>query len=65
MEHRGVLVAISGRRDGVRVYALDEIKKAVEWRLDVEIRREREKLRREEAKTGSTSRFCVKRRVLS
>jgi hypothetical protein len=50
MEHRGVLVAISGRRDGVRVYALDEIKKAVEWRLDVEIRREREKLRREEAK---------------
>ena len=50
MEHRGVLVAISGRRDGVRVYALDEIKKAVEWRLDVEIRREREKIRREEAK---------------
>ncbi|KAI0274810.1 hypothetical protein BC834DRAFT_15227 [Gloeopeniophorella convolvens] len=50
MEHRGVLVAISGRRDGVRVYALDEIKKAVEWRLDVEIRRERDKLRREEAK---------------
>ena len=50
MEHRGVLVAISGRRDGVRVYALEEIKKAVEWRLDVEIRREREKLRREEAK---------------
>ncbi|KAI9512903.1 hypothetical protein F5148DRAFT_655385 [Russula earlei] len=50
MEHRGVLVAISGRRDGVRVYALDEIKKAVEWRLDVEIRRAREKLRREEAK---------------
>ena len=46
MEHRGVLVAISGRRDGVRVYALDEIKKAVEWRLDVEIRREREKQRR-------------------
>jgi len=39
-------VAISGRRDGVRVYALDEIKKAVEWRLDVEIRREREKQRR-------------------
>ena len=52
MEHRGVLVAISGRRDGVRVYALDEIKKAVEWRLDVEIRREREKSRREEAKRG-------------
>jgi hypothetical protein len=46
MEHRGVLVAISGRRDGVRVYALDEIKKAVEWRLDVEIRRERERQRR-------------------
>ena len=39
-------MAISGRRDGVRVYALDEIKKAVEWRLDVEIRREREKQRR-------------------
>ncbi|KAI0304722.1 hypothetical protein BC826DRAFT_1094977 [Russula brevipes] len=53
MEHRGVLVAISGRRDGVRVYALDEIKKAVEWRLDVEVRREREKLRREEGKRTS------------
>ncbi|KAI0029621.1 hypothetical protein K488DRAFT_34045, partial [Vararia minispora EC-137] len=55
MEHRGVIVAIAGRRDGVRVYALDEVKKAVEWRLDVEIRRERERARREEAKRGGVS----------
>lgn len=50
MEHRGVLVAIAGRRDGVRVYALEEVKKAIEWRIDVEARRERERLRREVAK---------------
>ena len=47
MEHRGVLVAIAGRRDGVRVYALEEVKRAIEWRMDVEIRRERERARRE------------------
>lgn len=52
MEHRGVLVAIAGRRDGVRVYALEEVKRAVEWRIDVELRRERERQRREEAKRG-------------
>ncbi|KAJ7275234.1 hypothetical protein B0H12DRAFT_1207771 [Mycena haematopus] len=50
MEQRGVLVAIAGRRDGVRVYALEEIKKAVEWRIDVEIRRERDRQRRETVK---------------
>ncbi|KAJ7630746.1 hypothetical protein FB45DRAFT_833475 [Roridomyces roridus] len=50
MEQRGVLVAIAGRRDGVRVYALEEIKKAVEWRMDVEIRRERERQRRDAVK---------------
>ncbi|KAH9946790.1 hypothetical protein B0H21DRAFT_741790 [Amylocystis lapponica] len=50
MEHRGVLVAIAGRRDGVRVYALEEVKRAVEWRIDVEMRREQERARREEAK---------------
>jgi hypothetical protein len=50
MEQRGVLVAIAGRRDGVRVYALDEVRKAVEWRIDVEVRRERDRARREEAK---------------
>ncbi|KAI0361763.1 hypothetical protein OH77DRAFT_1444605 [Trametes cingulata] len=50
MEHRGVLVAIAGRRDGVRVYALEEIRRMVEWRMDVEIRRERERARREETK---------------
>ncbi|THH34048.1 hypothetical protein EUX98_g5 [Antrodiella citrinella] len=50
MEHRGVLVAIAGRRDGVRVYALDEVKKAIEWRMEVEIKRERDRARREEAK---------------
>lgn len=50
MEQRGVLVAIAGRRDGVRVYALEEIKKAIEWRIDVEVRRERDKQRREHVK---------------
>ena len=50
MEQRGVLVAIAGRRDGVRVYALQEVKKAIEWRIDAEIKREREKLRRETVK---------------
>ncbi|KAJ6604461.1 hypothetical protein DFH09DRAFT_1257261 [Mycena vulgaris] len=50
MEQRGVLVAIAGRRDGVRVYALEEIKKAVEWRMDVEVRRERERQRRDAVK---------------
>lgn len=50
MEQRGVLVAIAGRRDGVRVYALEEVKKAVEWRIEVEVRRERDRLRRETVK---------------
>ncbi len=48
----GVLLAIAGRRDDVRVYALEEVKKAVEWRVDVEIRRQKERLHREEAKKG-------------
>lgn len=47
MEYRGILVAIAGRRDGVRVYALEEVKKVIEWRIDVETRRERERLQRE------------------
>ncbi|KAJ3561110.1 hypothetical protein NP233_g10401 [Leucocoprinus birnbaumii] len=47
-------VAIAGRRDGVRVYALEEVKKAIEWRIDVEIRRERERLRREAAKRATS-----------
>ncbi|KAI0651731.1 hypothetical protein C8Q79DRAFT_54936 [Trametes meyenii] len=55
MEHRGVLVAIAGRRDGVRVYALEEIRRMVEWRMDVEIRRERERARREETKRQVTA----------
>lgn len=50
MEHRGVLVAIAGRRNGVRVYALEDIKRAVEWRIEVEVRREQDRARREEAK---------------
>lgn len=50
MEHRGVLVAIAGRRDGVRVYALEEVKRAIEWRIDVEVKRERDRLRRETVK---------------
>ncbi|KAF8337515.1 uncharacterized protein EI90DRAFT_3043230 [Cantharellus anzutake] len=50
MEERGVLVAIAGRRDGVRVYALEEIRKVIEWRMEFEVQRERERARREEAK---------------
>ncbi|KDQ63758.1 hypothetical protein JAAARDRAFT_29798 [Jaapia argillacea MUCL 33604] len=55
MEHRGVLVAIAGRRDGVRVYALEEVKKAIEWRMEVEVRRERDRMRREEARRVASS----------
>lgn len=54
MKERGVLVAIAGRRDGVRVYALEEVRKAVEWRMDVEIRREMDRMRREDAKRGGS-----------
>ncbi|KAF8167951.1 hypothetical protein B0H34DRAFT_670257 [Crassisporium funariophilum] len=50
MEQRGVLVAIAGRRDGVRVYALEEVKKAIEWRIEAEVRRERDRMRRENVK---------------
>ncbi|KAF9569717.1 hypothetical protein CPC08DRAFT_812702 [Agrocybe pediades] len=53
MEQRGVLVAIAGRRDGVRVYALEEVKKAIEWRIEVEVRRERDRNRRENVKKSS------------
>ncbi|GJJ09469.1 hypothetical protein Clacol_003692 [Clathrus columnatus] len=54
MEERGVMVAIAGRRDGVRVYALEEVKKAIEWRMDFEIRKEIERNRREDAKRRPT-----------
>lgn len=58
MEHRGVLVAIAGRRDCVRVYALEEVKRAIEWRIETEVRRERDRTRREEIKkTGSSTRL--------
>lgn len=50
MEERGVLVAIAGRRDGVRVYALEEVRRAIEWRIEVEVQREAEKSRREESR---------------
>ncbi len=50
MEQRGVLVAIAGRRDGVRVYALEEVKKAIEWRIEVETKRERDRSRKENVK---------------
>ena len=53
MEQRGVLVAIAGRRDGVRVYALEDVKKAVQWRIDFEARRDHERMRREAAKRVS------------
>ena len=36
MEGRSVLVAVAGRRDGARVYASEELRRAVEWRIDVE-----------------------------
>ncbi|ESK98350.1 gyf domain protein [Moniliophthora roreri MCA 2997] len=62
MEQRGVLVAIAGRRDGVRVYALEEIRKAVEWRIDVQIRRERERQKREQAKKLASA-FVIESRV--
>lgn len=70
MEYRGILVAIAGRRDGVRVYALEEVKKAIEWRIDVETRRERERLQRELAKqttshSGTEARASVEKMSLS
>ena len=57
MQQRGVLVAIAGRRDGVRVYALDEVRRAIDWRIDTEIRREKDKTRREEAKKVAAGDF--------
>lgn len=70
MEYRGILVAIAGRRDGVRVYALEEVKKLIEWRIDVETRRERERLQRELAKKttsplGTEARTSVEKASLS
>jgi hypothetical protein len=71
MEQRGVLVAIAGRRDGVRVYALDEVKKAVEWRIEAEVRREHERTRREAKKAptssldNGTERNSIEKRPLS
>ncbi|KAK7058823.1 hypothetical protein VNI00_001447 [Paramarasmius palmivorus] len=62
MEQRGVLVAIAGRRDGVRVYALEEIRKAVEWRIDVQIKREKERQRREQAKKLASA-FVIESRI--
>ncbi|KAG7099368.1 hypothetical protein E1B28_001224 [Marasmius oreades] len=64
MEQRGVLIAIAGRRDGVRVYALEEIRKAVEWRIDIQIKRERERQRREQAKKVASA-FMVESRLSS
>ncbi|KZW02244.1 hypothetical protein EXIGLDRAFT_735721 [Exidia glandulosa HHB12029] len=39
MEERGVLVAIAGRRDAVRVYALEEVRRLIEWRVESEGRK--------------------------
>ena len=41
------MVAIAGRREGVRVYALEDVRKAVEWRVEVEVEREKEKALRD------------------
>lgn len=58
LEQRGVLVAIAGRSQSVRIYVLDEIRKAIEWRMEFEGRKEREKerdrIRREGAKKPLT-----------
>lgn len=59
MQQRGVLVAIAGRRDGVRVYALDEVRRAIDWRIDAEIRREKDRTRREEAKKTAAAELGV------
>ena len=50
-------MAIAGRRDGVRVYALDEVRRAIDWRIDTETKRERDKTRREEAKKLAATDF--------
>lgn len=34
-----MLVAIAGRRDAVRVYALEELRRLIEWRVDSEMRK--------------------------
>ncbi|KZS92935.1 hypothetical protein SISNIDRAFT_454872 [Sistotremastrum niveocremeum HHB9708] len=47
MEERGVLVAIAGRRDSVRVYALEEVRKAIESRMELETWKEQERARKE------------------
>ena len=57
-----MLVAIAGRRDGVRVYALEEVKKAVEWRIELEVRRERERSRREESKKAGPGSLSIDQR---
>ncbi|EJU01916.1 hypothetical protein DACRYDRAFT_116336 [Dacryopinax primogenitus] len=40
MDMLGFLVAIAGRREGVRVYALSDIKRAIELRMDAERQKE-------------------------
>ncbi|KZT55939.1 hypothetical protein CALCODRAFT_336623 [Calocera cornea HHB12733] len=40
MDMLGFLVCIAGRREGVRVYALSDIKRAIEVRMDVERQKE-------------------------
>lgn len=37
----------------MRVYALEEVKRAVEWRIELEVKREKDKAKREEMKKGS------------
>ena len=39
------------------MYALDEVRRAIDWRIDTEIRREKDKTRREEAKKIAASEF--------
>lgn len=39
------------------MYALDEVRRAIDWRIDTEIRREKDKTRREEAKKTSVPEF--------
>jgi len=39
------------------VYALDEVRRAIDWRIDTEIRREKDRTRREEAKKIAAAEF--------
>ena len=41
------------------MYALDEVRRAIDWRIDTEIRREKDRIRREESKKTATGELGV------